>query len=161
MKRKIYTSVNKIEFSQVPRFVLEEIRHPADKTFFKVKYDGYLPIDFIYVAILTTKLYDKYKRSADIILTTMERGYEDLLPIISYPSKAYGVHITDHDYTNNRVRINAVKVVNLHIRDLLFAEQQEIMERQEAEMEEMMDNHLQMLHEDCREDRLYGEVYTD
>jgi len=109
---KIYTNTDKIQFSDLPPFVKEMVTELInDQNFYKVTYEGHLPIDYIYVIIDKKYLFKKFKNPT-IVLSTLAYGDESELPILPHNGLLIGAHITDHDYSNNRIRMNTMQQVN-------------------------------------------------
>jgi len=95
-----------------PDFIQEAVRG-RQFTVFKVDYEGGLPIDTVWALIHTDDYQSHFKLKSFIVMSRddMEITVTPHDSIFSFPYT-----ITEYDWSNNRIRINAVKVVNTFIK---------------------------------------------
>ena len=134
---KVYKNTTKIQFEELPKTVQNEHNKLLNVyEYYKLNYDGYLPFNTIYVCLNKKEKYNKIKKDISIYLFYVYEDIVEEVPIVPHTTSMSGAYITDHDYTNNRIRINAVQQVNKWI-------------------------NLHYIPDDCIEERLYCGHYSD
>jgi len=78
---------------------------------FEINHNGDLPFDTVYVGINNDSIFDKYKKREIAFSLGGEPFY-----VSDYGSEYC---MTKHDYTNNKVSINVMKVVNHAIKNIM------------------------------------------
>lgn len=109
---KVYTNVTKIKPHKAPEFVQKSV-WGKQVTVFKVDYNSTVEIDTVWVIIHTDDYEADFKLKSFILMSR-----DDMEVTVTPHDSIYHTPytITEYDWSNNHIRINAMKVVNTFIK---------------------------------------------